>query len=157
DEQQRIALPAGLRVRSSVSAFYRFATGTPPAPADYFGVATGSGRTAITAASQTDLMFGHVFWLSAVARYMAPGAVSRQVQIFPGGDPRRPALGLVDAHQTGGNEWTLSANPKVSLGRYFGIGAQYTYRRREQSHFTGSRDTVIAGDTLTLDASTLDA
>jgi len=156
-ETERIALPAGLHVRSSVSAFYRFTTGTPPAPADYFGVGTGSGRHALTAASQTDLMFGRVFWLSAVARYMWQGAVSRQVQIFPGNDVTQPSLGVVDAQQTGGNEWMLSANPKVSLGRYFGVGAQYTYRRRDASHFTGSRDTLIAGDSLTLDASTLDS
>ena len=157
NEQERIALSDGLHVRSSVSAFYRFTTGTPPAPADYFGVATGSGRHALTLASQTDLMFGKVFWLSAVARYVSESPVSRQIEFYMNNDITQPSVGFVDAHQAGGNEWMVSANPKVSLGRYFGVGVQYTYRHRAQSTFTGSRDTVINGDTLHLDASALDS
>jgi len=156
-EAERIALGPGLHVRAAVSAFYRFTTGTPPDPLDYFGVATGSGRTALTLSSQNDLLFGRVFWLTALARYQWPGSVTRDVQLFAGGDPLGQSYGTVRATQTGGNEWLLQATPRVTLGRYFAIGAQYTYRHRDASSFAGTRDTIIGSDTVHLDASVLDS
>ena len=153
-EQERIALPGGIHVRSSLSASYRFTTGTPPSPTDQFGTATGSGRTAISAASQTDIMIGHVFWLTAAGRYLWPATVTRDVQVY--GDSLTP-LGIVSATQSKGNVWSVEATPRVVLGRYFSLGAQYLYLRREASSFVGTRDTTIGGDPVTLDASSLDS
>jgi len=153
-EAERIALPGGVRVRSAVSAYYRFATGTPPTPDDLFGVATGSGRTAITAAWQGDLMIGRAFWITAAAHYQWPSTITRDVMVR--GDSVTP-LGTVTATQSAGNVWSFEATPRVVLGRYFALGAQYSYLRREASHFTGTRDTTIGGNPVTLDASSLDS
>lgn len=156
-EQDRIALSPGLHVRSALSGSYRLATGVPPDPTDAFGVATGSGRTALSAASQTDVMFGHGFWLTAVGRYLWPGAVTRLVQVRPPGDPLSQEYGTLEATQSGGNTWWLQATPRYVFGRYFSVGAQYTYEHRAASSFVGTKDTVIGTDTVHVDASTLDS
>jgi hypothetical protein len=134
-ELERIALPDGLHLRSSLSASYRFATGIAPDPNDQFGVATGSGRTAVTAASQTDIMFGHIFWISAVARYVWPGAVTRDLRVY---GPINTGYTLNEINETGGNLYELQATPRVVLGRYFSIGGQYIYAHRDASTYTAT-------------------
>jgi hypothetical protein len=134
-ELERIALAPGLHIRSSVAASYRFTSGTPPDPNDQFGVATGSGRTAVSAASQTDFMIGRVFWLSAVGRYVWPGAVTRDVRVY---GPINTGYTLSEVNETGGNLYSLEATPRVVLGRYFSVGAQYAYVHRDASTYTAT-------------------
>ena len=134
-EVERIALSPGLHLRSSLSASYRFTTGVAPDPNDQFGVATGSGRNAVSAASQTDIMIGHVFWMSAVARYVWPGAVTRDLRVY---GPTNTGYTLNEIDETGGNTYELQATPRVVLGRYFSIGGQYSYVHRDASNYSAT-------------------
>ncbi len=156
-EPERIALSGGVRVRSALSAFYRFATGDPDSPTDPFDVGTGSARAAVRVGSQTDFMIGHGFWLSAVGHYAWPQPVTQPVQVRPPGLPLSAAYPLIDATESGGNYYSIEATPRVVLGRYFSVGMQYVYYHQDASSFVGSKDTTIAGVPVTIDASTLDA
>ena len=156
-ERERIALPNGVRVRSALSAFYRFATGEPDDPTVPFDVGTGRARAAITVGSQTDVMFGRAFWLSAVGHYAWPQPVTRPVQVRPPGLPLSAAYPLIDATESGGNSYTLEATPRFGLGRYFSLSLQYKYYHQDASAFVGSKDTTLGGVPVTIDASTLDA
>jgi hypothetical protein len=155
NEKERIALSPGLHLRSSLSAFYRFPTGKADDPTNPFDVGTGSQRSAVTAASQTDIMVGRAFWISAIGRYGWPGTVTRPVQIRPPGLPLSAAYPVIDATESGGNFYSLEASPRVVLGRYFSLGAQYAYAHRDASTFVGSETVIIGVDTVLVDASTL--
>ncbi len=155
-EFERLAL-TGVHVRSSLSGSWRFPTGTGDYPEVPFDVGTGSLRPAATLASQTDLMIGKIFWITAAGRYIMPQPATVPVLVHPPGLPLSNVYGVMDAQVSGGNAYTLEATPRAVLGPYFMIGGQYQYLNRAQSSYVGSKTDTIAGEPVVVDASTLNA
>ena len=155
-EFERLAL-TGAHVRSSLSGSWRFPTGTGEYPEVPFDVGTGSLRAAATVASQTDLMIGRVFWITAAGRYIMPQAATVPVLVHPPGLPLSNIYGVMDAQVSGGNSYVLEATPRAALGPYFMIGGQYQYLNRAASSYVGTKTDTIAGVPVVVDASTLNA
>jgi hypothetical protein len=155
-EYDRLAL-TGVHLRSSLSGSWRFPTGTGDDPEVPFDVGTGSQRPAATVASQTDLMIGKVFWISAVGRYIMPQPATVPVLVHPPGLPLSNIYGVMDAQVSGGNSYVLEATPRAVLGPYFMIGGQYQYVNRAQNSYVGTKTDTIAGVPVVVDASTLNA
>jgi hypothetical protein len=155
-EYERLNL-TGVHVRSSLSGSWRFATGTGDYPEVPFDVGTGSLRPAYTLGSQTDLMIGHIFWITAAGRYIAPQTATVPVLVHPPGLPLSNIYGVMDAQVSGGNSYVLEATPRAVLGPYFMVGFQYQYLNKAANSYVGMKTDTIAGNPVIVDASTLNA
>jgi hypothetical protein len=134
-ESKRIR-PSGVHVRSAVTALARIGTGHPPLPTQQFGVGTGTGATALELRSQWDLLFGSRFWTSVVGRYGHHFADQLLVRVAPEGNPFATDVGPVDARRQLGDYFEIEATPRLVLGQYFSIGAQYRYRHKKPDAYT---------------------
>ncbi|MGH7624616.1 MAG: hypothetical protein ACREOJ_04765 [Gemmatimonadaceae bacterium] len=156
-EAQRIRV-TGLRVRSAVQARVRIGSGSPANPFAQFGIGTGTGQSAIEVSSAWDVMDGHHFWASVVGRYGHTLPDTRTIRVSQPGDPFSNVAGAVSTRRAPGNSITLEATPRLVLGDYFSIGAQYLYVHRGAGTFTGTLETTdTSGAAVLVDASVLDA
>lgn len=156
-ERARTAV-TGVHVRGALTALVRLGTGKPPRATEQFGVGTGDGQTDLEASSQWDLLFGRRYWMSVVGRYGRQLSDTRLVRVATPGDPFDPNAGPVLAERALGDYYEIEATPRLGLGDYFSIGAQYRYYHKARDSYTGTRDTTdAAGQPVHLDASTLDA
>lgn len=155
-EYERLNL-TGVHVRSSLSGSWRFATGTGDYPEVPFNVGTGSLRPAYTLGSQTDLMIGHIFWITAAGRYIAPQSATVPVLVHPPGLPLSNIYGVMDAQVSGGNSYVLEATPRAVLGPYFMVGFQYQYLNKAANSYVGMKTDTIAGNPVVVNAATLNA
>ena len=156
-ESQRIRI-AGLHVRSVVQARVRIGTGSPANPFAQFGIGTGTGQTAVELSSAWDVLAGRHFWASVVGRYGHSLPDTRTIRVSPAGDPFSDVAGAVSTRRAPGNYITLEATPRLVLGDYFSVGAQYLYAHRGAGNFTGTLETTdSSGAVVVVDASVLDA
>lgn len=150
--------PSGFHVRSSVTALALIGTGAPPRPTTQFGLGTGDGQNGVEVASKWDLLMGHAFWTSIIARYGRRVADHALVRVATPGNPFDSNAAPVTAARTLGDYQVLEVTPRIGLGGYFSLGAQYRIVHHMTDHFTGTLDTTTAdGAPLHLDASILDA
>jgi hypothetical protein len=134
-ERQRVR-PRGFHVRSAVTALVRVGTGQPAPPAQQFGTGTGTGATALELRSQWDVLVGPRFWTSVVGRYGHHFADQLLVRVAPVGDPFATDVGPVEASRQLGDYYEIEATPRLILGQYFSIGAQYRYRYKLRDEYT---------------------
>jgi hypothetical protein len=134
-EKERVR-PRGVKIRSAVTALARIGTGRPPPPTQQFGVGTGTGATALELRSQWDFLFGRLFWTSVAGRYGHYFADQRPVRVAPVGDPFATDVGPVEARRQLGGYYEVEATPRLVLGHYFSIGAQYRYRHKMRDSYS---------------------
>ncbi len=83
--------------------------GSPPARATILKCRSTWARAACgpryTLGSQTDLMIGHIFWITAAGRYIAPQTATVPVLVHPPGMPLSNIYGVMDAQVSGGNSY----------------------------------------------------
>lgn len=128
--------PHGVQVRSALTGVVRFGTGRPPRPTSQFGIGTGDGQTDIEIGSQWDIIVGSHFWTSFVGRYGRQGADTRLVRVARPDDPFATGVGPVLARRELGDYYELEATPRLGLGEYFSLGAQYQYRHQARDTYT---------------------
>jgi hypothetical protein len=156
-EPERIRI-SGLHVRSAVQARVRIGTGSPANPFAQFGIGTGTGQTAVEVSSAWDVVAGRHFWASVVGRYGHALPDTRVIRVSQPGDPFSDVAGAVSTRRAPGNSITLEATPRLVLGDYFSLGAQYLYLHRGAGNFSGTLETTdTAGAVVVVDASVLDA
>ena len=156
-EAQRIRV-SGLHVRSAVQARVRIGSGAPANPFAQFGIGTGTGQTAIEASSSWDIMASRHFWASVVGRYGHALPDTRTIRVSQPGDPFSSVAGAVSTRRAPGDYIALEATPRLVLGDYFSVGAQYLYLHRGAGTFTGTLETTdTSGAAVLVDASVLDA
>lgn len=158
DTKARLA-PRGFNWRQSVGGVYRLGTGKLDRADNFTDVGTGNHQNDVELRSYTDILYGAHFWVSLVARYnwqMADQAVARVI----------PAPNLVFAaayrQQTVqrdlGDVFEWEVSPRWVLNDYVAVAGHYYYRRKFSDSYTGGFDVQdLNGQTVRLDAATLDA
>jgi hypothetical protein len=144
-------------VRAALAAVFRAGTGRADDPDDFADIPSGDGQHDVEARTYWDLRFGRHAGLGLVGRYtwQLPdreiARVAAPHQIFVPYWRRREVerdLGdIVDAEIT----------PRVALGDFFSVMAQYRVRRKAEDRHSGQFSaTDELGEPVTLDASVLD-
>lgn len=147
----------GVHLRATILALARLGVGSVAPPDSQFGIGTGTAQNAVAAGATVDLVAGRRFWASVSGRYTRALADSRAIRVAPPDDPSSANAGAVFARREPGNLMDIQVTPRLVLGDYFTIGAQYRYRHQAQGSFSGIRDTTDAGgNPVHLDASILD-
>ena len=155
----RVAPTAGLRVRSTVTGGFRFATGLGPSSSLLYQVAPSERSAAVLARSATDFAFGRRASASVVARVALPLADQITIRIpLAEGEPFAPAYAAREVDRHLGRELELEVTPRYALGESFAFAAQGVLRDRRAAEFTGRYELTAAetgGDPVTLDATAL--
>jgi hypothetical protein len=159
-EARRLA-PPGFGFRASVAGIFRLGTGQPGLPDDPLDLGRGSGQNDIEVQPAIDLVFGSRLWTSVVGRFGVQQPDQQLLRI-----PERPGQVLVPFYARQiverklGNYYAIEVTPRLGLGDYFAIAAQYSYAHKETDEFSGTfvLDSATTGfGDVTLDAATLNA
>ena len=146
----------GLRVRSTIGAGYRLATGSEDASFFLFDVPTGSGGRALLFRSATDIAVGRL-WLTVVAHADSP--FSRQLVVrvpFGAGEALAPAANELTADAKTGRRIDIEITPRWALSQSFAVAAQYARHSKQADQYTGTITGIDAtGAAATVDASLL--
>ena len=156
-QAQRFHVRGGFNVRSAITGVVRFGTGTPSAPENFLDIGTGDGQTDVEIRSQNDFVMGRRFWTSVVGWYGIQLADQRPMRIAGPDDAIVGVYRTFPVQRDLGDYYAVAITPRLVLGDYFSLGAQYLYRHKNQDEYTGTFTTTnLVGDTVTLDASILD-
>ncbi len=141
----------GTRVRSTVGASYRAATGSISFPATVFDIPSGTGSAAMLLRSATDVSMGRRVWASLVARAEVPLArdVLVRVPLVAG-----EAFSSLDREavvaRTLGRQLSLEATPRWTPNDAFGASAHYAVRikQRDRYEIPSAADAPVASADL---------
>lgn len=159
DERARLA-PAGLQLRSAMTAGFRLGTGGGDFPDVYFGIPTGTGANALLFRSATDVVLGRRAWGSVVVRYAHPFAATRFVRVPSVADEFFvPAARTAEIQRTPGRELQVELTPRYAFGQFFSVWGQYRLRSKQEDRHTGAVPLLPSAEVggANLDASLLDA
>jgi hypothetical protein len=156
-QQERLKVRHGVHVRSAIVGGALLGTGVQGDPGDPFSIGTSDRARVLVLRSATDVTVGSHFFSSIVARYEKPFADNAPVAIHPSGNPfANDAVTLV-AQRKLGTSYEIELTPRYQLGRYFALGLQYRYHHGAQASYMGTTTAIVNDQSVTLDASTLDA
>jgi hypothetical protein len=148
----------GRGVRAALGATFRFGTGRADNPDDFVDVPSGGGQNDVELRTQWDLLFGAHFTLGLAGRYVVQLPDREVVRIT---EPHQPFAAYWRRHEVErdvGDVVDLQITPRIALGSFFSVMAQYRMRRKAEDRHTGRFDvTNDLGEPVTLDASILDA
>jgi hypothetical protein len=148
----------GRGVRAALGATFRFGTGRADNPDDFVDVPSGGGQSDVELRTQWDLLFGAHFTLGLAGRYVVQLPDREVVRIT---EPHQPFAAYWRRHEVErdvGDVVDLQITPRIALGSFFSVMAQYRMRRKAEDRHTGRFDiTNDLGEPVTLDASILDA
>ena len=147
----------GSGVRGAVGAFFRLGTGRANDPDDFADIPSGDGQNDVEARTYWDFLLGSHFTLGIVGRYV------RQL-------PDREVARIAAPHQLFAAYWRrheverdlgdivdVEVTPRIGLGDFFSLMAQYRVRRKAEDRHTGQFNvTDELGQAVVLDASILD-
>jgi hypothetical protein len=147
----------GSGVRAALGAVFRAGTGRADDPDDFVDIPTGDGQHDVEARTHWDLRLGSHFGLGIIGRYtwqlpdreIARIAEPHQlfVPYWRRHEVERDLGDIIDAEIT----------PRISIGDFFSVMAQYRVRRKTEDRHTGRFDANSElGEAVTLDASVLD-
>ena len=155
----RVTPRAGVRVRSTVTGGFRFATGPMARPDLLFDVPPAERAAAVLVRSATDVAVGRRFSASLVGRVAAPVADQRMARIpLAPGEPFAPLYAFRTVNRQLGREVQLEFTPRYAVGEAFAVVAQALVRDRAAAAYTGMFTATAAetgAEPVTLDASTL--
>ena len=153
-------LPKGMNLRQSFGAAYRLGTGEIDSPSNYLDLETGGGQNDIEARSFTDIIYGKRFFTSVIARYAIQLADQQLLRITDQPEQvfaQQWRERLVDRNL--GDQLEIEVTPRLVLGDFFSVGAQYLFRRKAEDTYAGTFSVPASesglGAPMTLDASTL--
>ena len=147
----------GVHIRSALEGGALLGTGITVDPTNPFVIGTSDRARALVARSATDVTVGRHFFGSLVARYEKPMSDNVIVAVHPGDNPFANDAVAFSAARKLGTKYELEFTPRYQFGRYFAVGLQYRYHHGAEDQYTGTTTTDVAGEPVTLDASTLNA
>lgn len=147
----------GAGVRAAVGAVFRLGTGRADDPDDFADVPSGDGQNDVEAHTYWDFFFGSHFAVGVVGRYVWQLRDREIARITP---PHQPFAAYWRRHEIErdlGDVIDAEITPRIALGNFFSVMAQYRVRRKSEDRHTGRFDvTNDFGEPVTLDASILD-
>jgi hypothetical protein len=147
----------GSGVRAAVSAVFRLGTGHADDPDDFADVPSGDGQNDIEARTYWDFSLGRHFMVGLIGRYVLQ-LPDREIVRITG--PHQPFAAYWRRHEVErdlGDVIDAEITPRIALGDFFSLMAQYRVRRKAEDRHTGVFNvTNELGDPVVLDASILD-
>ena len=148
----------GAGVRAAVGATFRIGTGRADNPDDLVDIPTGDGQHDVELRTQWDLLLGSHVGLGFGGRYTLQLPDREMVRITAPDQPYAAYWRRQDVDRDLGDVVDLQVTPRIALGSFFSLMAQYRTRRKAEDRHTGRFNvTDDLGDPVTLDASILDA
>ena len=148
----------GSGVRAAIGATFRMGTGRADNPDDFVDVPTGDGQHDVELRTQWDLLLGSRVGLGLGGRYTLQLADREIVRIAGPHQPFAAYWRRQEVDRDLGDIVDVQVTPRVALGSFFSLMAQYRARRKAEDTHTGRFNvTDDLGDPVTLDASILDA
>lgn len=126
----RASVPSGFAMRASLDGLVRLGTGQPPDPDRLLDVGTGDGQTDVELGVVGDVLLGRRFWASAALRYGVQLAGERTIRLPSA--PGESYLTASDAERVTfdpGDYMELELTPRLSVGDFVSLAAQYRFRR----------------------------
>jgi hypothetical protein len=148
----------GSGVRAAVGATLRLGTGRADDPDDFADVPSGDGQHDVELRTQWDLVLGSHVELGLGGRYVLQLADRETVRIT---EPHQPFAAYWRRQDVGrdlGDVVDVQVTPRIAVGSFFSLMAQYRARRKAEDRHTGRFETTDDfGEPVTLDAAILDA
>lgn len=147
----------GAGVRAAVGVTFRLGTGRADDPDDFVDIPSGDGQNDVEARTYWDFLMGSHFAVGLVGRYVWQLPDREIARITP---PHQPFAAYWRRHEVErdlGDVIDAEITPRIALGNFFSVMAQYRVRRKAEDRHTGTFDaTNELGEPVTLDASVLD-
>ena len=117
--------------RQAVLIEGRIGTGTPPRPDRFLDQGTGTGASAITLRSITDLVLDRRFWATVAVGYTQAFAHERAMRVPSSSGSAFLEWSRLDTVRiTPGGQLDLEVAPRWQLNDYVSLGAQWRWRHR---------------------------
>lgn len=147
----------GSGVRGAVGAVFRLGTGEADDPDDFGDIPSGDGQNDIEGRTYWDIFMGSRFALSLVGRYVLQLPDREIARIAAPHDPFPAYWRRQEVERDLGDVIDLQVTPRIIVGDFFSVMAQYRVRRKGEDRHTGRFNvTDELGDPVTLDAAILD-
>ena len=147
----------GSGVRAAVGATFRLGSGRADDPDHLADIASGDGQHDVELRTQWDLRVGSSVALGFGGRYVVQLADREIVRIT---GPHQPFAAYWRRHEVErdlGDVVDVQVTPRIAVGSFFSVMAQYRARRKAEDRHTGRFNvTDDFGEPVTLDASILD-
>lgn len=145
--------------RQSLLVAGRIGTSHRERPDAFLDQGTGSGTSAVTVRSITDLVFGDRFWTTMAVGYTKGFAKDFRIRVPS--DPGNEWLEWereFDVPVTPGGEIEVEVSPRYHLGDYVALGAQWRWRSKAADrHDVGAATAIIGPSVVPLVGAILDA
>jgi hypothetical protein len=147
----------GSGVRAAVGAFFRLGTGKANDPDDFVDIPSGDGQNDVEARTYWDFLLGSRFALGAVGRYVWQMPDREVARIAGPHQLFAPYWRRYEVERDLGDIVDVEVTPRIGLGDFFSLMAQYRVRRKAEDRHTGRFNaTDELGEAVELDASILD-
>jgi hypothetical protein len=147
----------GAGVRAAVGAVFRLGTGRADDPDDLADIPSGDGQNDVEAHTYWDFLIGSHFAVGVIGRYVWQLPDREIARITP---PHQPFAAYWRRHEVErdlGDVIDAEITPRIAIGSFFSLMAQYRVRRKAEDRHTGRFDVSNdLGEPVTLDASILD-
>jgi hypothetical protein len=148
----------GSGVRAAVGATFRLGTGRADNPDDFVDIPSGDGQHDVELRTQWDLRLGSRIGLGLGGRYTLQLPDRETVRITEPDQPFAAYWRRQEVDRDLGDVIDVQVTPRLALGNFFSLMAQYRARRKAEDSHTGRFNvTDDLGEPVTLDASILDA
>jgi hypothetical protein len=143
------AITPGVRLRAAMTALVRLGTATTDDPDDLVDIGIGDGQHDLELGVVGDLAIGRAF-VSAAARYGVQLADQVELRVPTAvGEALVPAAQRALVDRDLGDYLELELTPRMSIGEFISVGAQYRYRSKASDAYTlpgtGAVDALATG------------
>ena len=146
----------GSGVRAAVGATFRLGTGRADDPDDFADIPSGDGQNDVEVRTYWDFLLGSRFALGAVGRYVRQLPDREIVRITGPHQPFAPYWRRHEVERDLGDVIDVEVTPRLAIGDFFSVMAQYRVRRKAEDRHTGRFNvTDELGEPVVLDASIL--
>jgi hypothetical protein len=144
-------------VRAALGAVFRFGTGRADDPDDFADIPSGDGQHDVEVRTYWDVLIGSHFALGLVGRYVWQLPDREIARIIEPHHPFAAYWRRQEVERDLGDVIDAEVTPRIAIGDFFSLMAQYRVRRKAEDRHTGVFNVANEfGDPVVLDASILD-